>query len=173
MPFRCFAYGSNMFTTKMQVPAPSATFVTTGRIAGYLFRFNKESNDGSGKGNIVATGSTTDVVWGVVFKVADGERNRLDRSEGGYDPTTIEIVTPIGPLAVVTYIAKPNRVNNALRPYAWYKDFAVRGAEDHGLPPEYIAEIVAIPTMADPDAARETGQRALLNAGGVPKKERL
>ena len=89
---------------------------------------------------------------------------RRDGSEGGYDPVTIEIVTANGPLSVLTYIAKPNRVNNALSPYTWYKDFAVRGAEDHGLPPLYIARIAAVPTVANPDTAREKRQRALLNA---------
>jgi len=172
MPFRCFAYGPNMFTIKMQVPAPSAMFVTTGRVPGYLFRFNKESNDGSGKGNLVATGNPADVVWGVVFEIADDERKRLDDSEGGYAPITIDIVTANGPISVLTYIAKPNRVDNAIRPYAWYKEFVVRGAGDHGLPAPYIAQIAAIPAVADPDAARETIQRALLDAGRVPKKER-
>jgi hypothetical protein len=161
-----------MFAVKVQVPAPSATFVTTGWIPGYVLRLNKESNDGSGKGNLVATGNPADVVWGVVFEIADGERKRLDDSEGGYDPIAIDIVTANGPISVLTYIAKPTRVNNAIRPYAWYKEFAVRGAEDHGLPPAYIAQIAAIPAVADPDAARETEQRALLNAGRVPKKER-
>jgi gamma-glutamylcyclotransferase len=154
-----------MFTAKIQVPAPSATFVTTGRATGYSFRFNKESNDGSGKGNLVTTGSPTDVVWGVVFEIADAERGRLDDSERGYDPITIEIVTANGLLSVLTYVAKPNRVNNALSPYTWYRDFAVRGAEDRGLPPAYIAQIAAVPAVADPDAAREARQRALLNAG--------
>ena len=167
MPFRCFAYGSNMFTIKMQVPAPSATFVTTGWVPGCLFRFNKESTDGSGKGNLVATGDPADVVWGVVFEIADGERKRLDDSEGGYDPITIDVVTANGPISVLTYIAKPNRVNNTIRPYAWYKEFAVRGAEDHGLPPAYIAQIAAISAVADPDTAREIKQRALLDAGRV------
>jgi gamma-glutamylcyclotransferase len=166
MPFRCFAYGSNMFTAKMRVPGPSATFVTTGRVAGYLFRFNKQSDDGSGKGNLVSTGSQADVVWGVVFEIADAERERLDQSEGGYVPITMGIDTSNGPLSVVTYIAKPNRVKNALSPYTWYKEFVVRGAEDHELPPAYIAQIVAVPSVADPDAAREKKQRALLNSRG-------
>jgi hypothetical protein len=90
----------------------------------------------------------------------------LDQSEGGYDPITIDIVTSNGPLSVVTYLAKPNRVDNALRPYTWYKAFVVRGAEDHELPPAYIAQIVAVPSVADPNAAREKRQRALLSSRG-------
>jgi hypothetical protein len=39
-----------------------------------LFRFNKRSDDGSGKGNLVATGSQADLVWGVVFEIVDAER---------------------------------------------------------------------------------------------------
>ena len=79
MSFQCFAYGSNMFTRKMRIPAPSARFIATGRIAGYVLRFNKKSDDGSGKGNIVETGNPTDEVWGVVFEISDAERAALDR----------------------------------------------------------------------------------------------
>jgi hypothetical protein len=153
-----------MFTRKMRIPAPSATFVAIGRIPGYVFRFNKKSDDDSGKGNIVQTGSPADEVWGVVFEVSDAERTALDRSEGGYVPTDIDVLTETGTFHCVTYIARPDRVDDSLKPYAWYKAFVVRGAEEHGLPPASLAQLAALEAVADLDPARDAKQRALLLA---------
>lgn len=162
MPFRCFAYGSNMFTRKMCVPAPSATFVAIGRIPGYVLRFNKKSDDNSGKGNIVGTGNPADEVWGVVFEISDAERTALDKSEGGYTRTKIDVLSETGTVRSVTYIAKPDRIDDSLKPYIWCKQFVVRGAEEHGLPPGYVAQLGAVEAMPDPDPDRDTKQRALL-----------
>jgi gamma-glutamylcyclotransferase len=80
MPFKCFAYGSNMFTPKMREAAPSAEFSAIGRLCGYVLRFNKYSTrDGSGKGNIVATGNAENELWGVIFEIDGGDRRALTR----------------------------------------------------------------------------------------------
>ena len=169
MPFTCFAYGSNMFLLKMKKPAPSAQFKIVGRLPGYVLRFNKESkDDGSGKGNIVATGNTTDEVWGVIYEIADRDRKPLDHSEGGYDAIMVEILTATGRLSVLTYVAKPNRVSDSLKPYTWYKEFIVRGAKEHGLPAAYIQALETIEAMKDPDQPREQKNLDLLGATFAP-----
>jgi hypothetical protein len=164
MPFRCFAYGSNMFTRKMLGPAPSATLVSTGRLRGHVVRFNKKSDDGSGKGNIVATGNGADEVWGVIFEVADEHRSRLDKSEGGYIPTEIDVLSETESVRCIAYVARAHRIDDSLKPYTWYKEFVVRGAEDHGLPPEYVAQLGHVEAVGDPDPARDAQQRELLGA---------
>lgn len=164
MPFNCFAYGSNMFTAKMRRAAPSAEMRAIGHLRGYVLRFNKHSqDDGSGKGNIASTGNPEDVVWGVIFEIDDQDRSALDRSEGGYNRITTEVLTADGQLSVVTYVARPDRMDNSLRPYTWYKEFVVRGAEQHGLPDGYIAQLTAIDAAADPDAARDGHNRCILD----------
>ena len=160
--FAVFAYGSNMFTRKMKDPAPSARAREIARLPGYRLRFNKVSDDGSGKGNIVATGNAGDETWGVIFEIADEHRAALDKSEGGYMSVPIDVLTEEGSRSVLTYIARPDRVDNSLRPYTWYKEFVVRGAEQHGLPPEYINKLKIVEAIADPDEARERKNRALL-----------
>lgn len=163
MPFTCFAYGSNMFTAKMRRAAPSAQPRAIASLPGHVLRFDKHSqDDGSGKGNILATAKPEDVVWGVLFDIADQDRSDLDRSEGGYTRIATEVLTAEGPLPAVTYIARPDRVDDTLKPYTWYKDFVVRGAQQHGLPDGYIEQLTAIEAVGDPDAARDRHNRCIL-----------
>ena len=163
MAFRCFAYGSNMLTAKMRRAAPSAKSVAVGQIQGHVLRFNKVSQaDGSGKGNIIATGNADDTVWGVIFKIGDQDRAELDRSEGGYAPTEIRVTAAGERVCLLTYVAKPDRIDDSLRPYTWYKEFVVSGAREHGLPSDYIAQLAAVEAVADPDLSRDTNERALL-----------
>lgn len=163
MPFHCFAYGSNMFTVKMRQAAPSAEFRAIARLPRHRLRFNKMSTDGSGKGNIVPTDEAGGEVWGVVFEVEDGDRTSLNNSEGGYAPVMIEVLTSEGTRSVLTYIAKPNRVDDARRPYTWYKEFLVRGAQEHHLPQTYQEQLQAIVAAEDPNKRREQRSRALVN----------
>jgi hypothetical protein len=67
-----------MFTVKMRQAAPSAVFKTIARLPSYRLRFNKMSDDGSGKGNIVPTDEAGAEVWGVVFEVEDRDRTALN-----------------------------------------------------------------------------------------------
>ena len=45
-----------------------------------------------------------------------------------------------------TYHANPARIDAALRPFDWYKDYVVRGAREHGLPADYIRELEVVGT---------------------------
>jgi hypothetical protein len=55
-------------------------------------------------------------------------------------------------------------VDDTLRPYTWYKEFVVRGAEENGLPGAYVAELAALEAVDDPDPARDAKKRTLLLA---------
>jgi hypothetical protein len=48
-----------------------------------------------------------------------------------------------------------------VRPYIWYKRFLVEGAQEHLLPPEYIAELERIDAIQDSDEQRDRERRAL------------
>lgn len=159
-----------MFTPKMRVPAPSAEFTAITRVSGYVFRFNKESDDRSGKGNIVATGNAGDLVWGVIFEIADRDRTALDHSEGGYDPREIDVVIAGQPESVLTYIGQRGRTNDSLRPHTWYKAFVVRGAQEHNLPLDYIQMLEAFEAIKDHDGARERRNVELLNKGQLEQR---
>src|SRR2546422_684768 len=163
MSFNYFAYGSNMFTPKMKIAALSAEFRMIGLLPSYVLRFNKHSSeDGSGKGNIIASGNAGDEVWGVVFEIDQTHRPGLDASEGGYIPLSVEVLVVDKLLPVHTYIAKPGRTDNSLKPYTWYKELVTRGARQHELPETYVQGLDAVEAIDDPNEERVRRNLALL-----------
>ena len=156
----CFSYGSNMSSARLRDRVPSARFVAVAILPAYRLRFHKVSSDGSGKCDALETGNYNDRVFGVVYELADDEKLSLDSMEGlrfGYDEKVVEVITEQGKLNILMYFA--TRVNSSLKPYCWYKEHVLIGAREHGLPPEYIAQIEAIAAVEDPDVTR--GEREL------------
>ena len=56
-------------------------------------------------------------------------------------------------------------VDPDIRPYDWYKKQVVVGATRHGLPAEYMRELEAAPSVADPDRDRAARERQFLWPG--------
>lgn len=87
----CFAYGSNMLSTRMCHPdrVPSARPVGVGYVTGYRLTFDKVSRkDGSGKCDAEQTQNVNDRVYDVLYSVDKTEKQRLDDAEGlgnGYE----------------------------------------------------------------------------------------
>lgn len=166
---RYFAYGSNMFVQRIRQPdrAPSAVPVSVASLPGYRLYFHKRSvRDGSGKCNIVQTRLPGDEVHGVLFEIAAGNVGDLDVAEGlkrGYDRREIEVFTSSGWQKAFTYVAQRHFVVQALRPYDWYKDFVVAGADEHVLPGTYRMGLRAVRSNPDPDSARDRAARQILS----------
>jgi hypothetical protein len=161
---RYFAYGSNMFSPRLQERTPSAAFGSLGYVEGYRLTFSKVSTDGSGKCHIEASGNATDRVHGIVFTIAADEKPDLDKAEGlgkGYKEEKIQVVTPQGVIEAVAYVAI--KIGVGLHPYDWYKAFVVAGAEEHGLPAAYIDDLRAVSSMSDLNKDRAEKQRAILS----------
>lgn len=164
MTFKCFAYGSNMFLPKLRKVAPSASFYAIGKITGYELLFNKQSQDGSGKANIVKTGSEDDIVEGVIFEIDNAEQSSLDRSEGGYCPVEdIKIIVDNKIVRAKTYIARSNKIDDTLRPYDWYKEYVVRGAREYKLSENYTAFLQKFSAIKDVDRARVEEHQNILS----------
>lgn len=160
-----FAYGSNMLTRRLQERAPSAVPVATGIVRGHALRWHKVGQDLSGKCDIFATGNDEDVVHGVVYRLLAHDKPALDAAEGlgaGYDEKEVEIETDNGPLRARVYYA--TRIDPGAVPFAWYKALVVAGAQQHALPPAYVARLRAVTAAADPDHARTAKHERLINA---------
>ncbi|AZZ90602.1 gamma-glutamylcyclotransferase [Hahella sp. KA22] len=161
--FDYFAYGSNMSLLRLRGRTPSARFLCTGRLTGYQLRFHKVGKDGTAKCDIFHTGSYEDVVYGGLFKINAQDRHALDLAEGagkGYDPTDLWITTESGALVqALTYVATLTDVN--LRPFDWYLEHVLRGAEALQLPRHYIESLRAIQPMADSDTDRVQRELAI------------
>lgn len=152
-----FAYGSNMLIRRLAVDgrAPSAKPVTVGYVTGRRLVFDKVGKDGSGKCDAEKSASESDRVYGVVFRMATTDKERLDRIEGlggGYAEEPVEVQVAGGSLEALTYVA--TRKSDAVRPFEWYKALVLAGAEEHGLPETHIEKIRAVETIPDPCAQR-------------------
>ena len=154
-----FAYGSNMFSKWLRQSdrVPSASFVTTAYLSGYIMSFNKRSTDGSGKGNIIKSGYHDHVIHGVVFSIDASDKPQLDKVEGlgeGYSEANIQMTYPANVGLVFAYIADTDYIDDTLLPYGWYKDLVLAGAKEHSLPADYIAELAKIQSIVDMDTKR-------------------
>ncbi len=151
------AYGSNLSSIRLQARIGKLHKVGVASLSGYAFRFHKKSQDGSAKADAWQTHETRDLLWGVLWRIDARQKAVLDRYEGlGYGYTErFETLTVGGrPQAVQLYVAMPMAIQAGLKPYDWYQAFVVRGAQEHGFPPDYVAMLEAEPTRPDPDAER-------------------
>lgn len=141
-----FAYGSNLSSTRMRERVASARVVGPGRIADYRLALDKRGSDGSGKANLVAEPGAG--VWGVVYAIDAQDWTHLDAHEPGYDRIGVEVRTPLRHLSAWTYRARI-RTDDPVA-FDWYKRLIVEGAREHGLPPEWLEALVALPERPDP-----------------------
>jgi hypothetical protein len=160
-----FAYGSNMCTERLQARVPSATPVTTGYVLQRRFAFHKRSEDGSAKADATSSSSTSDRIWGVVFRLHIEEKPVLDEHEFlgiGYDEELVEVVHEDGVIESWIYVAREEAIDPSLLPYSWYHDFILHGARQHGLPDDYLEFLQRFQSIEDRHTSRHTTNRSIL-----------
>ena len=130
----------------------------------HRLRFHKRSSDCSGKCNVICTGQSSDVVHGVIFDVPEELIPELDKYEGvgyGYVKKLFRLLIDGVETEVLVYVADADHIDDALVPYRWYLDLVLAGAEQNGLPRDYVAGLHAIPFTSDPKPDRKTRLKAL------------
>ena len=151
-----------MLEQRLRAPkrVPGAVCLTKAFARGYRLRFHKKSVDKSGKCNIVQTGSMEDVVHGVLFEIPEAQRRKLDAAEGygqGYDHADIQVHLPDGTTeSALVYVADFNAIDDEKVPYSWYHELVVAGAEQHGLPADYIARLREQRSVKDSEPNRDS-----------------
>ena len=162
---RYFAYGSNMLTAWLQLRCKSARATGVASVTGFRLAFSKRSKDNSGKAMLVASDDPETSVYGVLYDIDGDEIGVLDRAEGrgnGYERVEdFEVRFEGNAVCVTTYLADKTFIDAALKPYDWYLRLAVEGAEQHGLPGNYIDGLRGTLSMPDPNADRPTHARAV------------
>ena len=158
------AYGSNMLPRRIEKRLGPCRLLGAANVSGFSLRFHKRGRDGSGKCDAFFTEHHADTLHGVVYELSEAQRTSLDAFEGsGYTTRTLSVDAAFGSLEVYTYVARPEHVDHALRPFPWYKSIVVAGALAHDLPQRYIERLRAIETIADEDAQRAALHLALLD----------
>ena len=161
MPFRYFAYGSNMLPQRLIDRCPSARLVSVGTARDHAVRFWKGGMDGSGKATLVEMAGSS--APGVVYEMDLADRDRLDRHEGpAYrreDAFPVERSDTRETVLTSTYIA--HVLDEKVRPFGWYLAILVAGARHHRMDPNYIAALSETPFIEDPDPERRTRAAAI------------
>ncbi|MFS8840446.1 gamma-glutamylcyclotransferase family protein [Synechococcus sp. W55.2] len=142
-----FAYGSNLDAQQMGHRAVDFKEARRARLQGYRLTFNKRGNDGTGKANIVRDPSG--VVWGVAYLCSSDRLERMDRYEGipggHYRRQQVQLRSDEGEvIEAMTYVAGDSFIDDSLIPSEGYLQGILKGAREHGLPPDYIHQIEAM-----------------------------
>ena len=160
---KVFCYGSNMSSKRLLAVnrCPGAKFLCTAFLEQYVFKFNKKSKlgIGSGKGNIIFTGSYSDIVWGLVFEIPEEEEKALDDAEGfgkgGYEKDPISVKNGNDNIAVIVYVARSSEyIDDTEIPFDWYKNHCIKGGIEFDLPKEYIKFLESFESKKDKNTTR-------------------
>lgn len=159
-----FAYGSNMSISRLRERAPSAVPLGCHSLKEYGLRFHKSSKDGSGKCDAYFTSNAKDVIYGALFKIAPSEKSALDRAEGlgyGYEEKEVRVTAADGSLTkATTYLA--SKIDKTLKPYSWYMNHVLIGANETSLPADYIQrKMNSVEVIEDKNRERDAKQRAI------------
>lgn len=101
-------------------------------------------------------------MYGVLFRIPVSDIGALDSAEGatgshpGYKRDVIGVQTEGGTVDAATYFAL--KFNALLKPYTWYRSLVIAGAQQHGLPAEYVATLEAKEAVEDRDPERHASE---------------
>ena len=152
-----------MSIKRLKDRVPSAEARGTATLMGHELRFHKKSKDGSGKCDAHETNNPEHSVIGVVFEITESEKPQLDAKEGlgyGYEEKVVTLTSKSGEeIAAVTYYA--TSIDPNLKPYPWYLHHVLTGAEENGLPADYVQRIRSISSVKDPKPERHDREMAI------------
>jgi hypothetical protein len=158
-----FAYGSNLEPQQMRRRCPDHTVVGLAELREHKLVFPLTSHDWGG--GVASVGvAHAQSVWGMVFDLSESDLVSLDRYEGYvgpddqhnlYDRATVPVQLVRADdgsfarrLRPLIYLA---RAANPSPPSRRYMAAIVAGARHHKLPSEYIAKLLSIPVVDEPE----------------------
>jgi len=130
---RYFAYGSNMDPDRMRERGVNFLKREHAILEGWRLEFHKVSsrNPDEGYANIVKDENS--VVEGILYEINDSDLKILDRYEGypnHYERIKVAVRMDNGEkVEAVTYIAKPDKVKNGLKPSRKYLNHLLKGCD--------------------------------------------
>jgi gamma-glutamylcyclotransferase (GGCT)/AIG2-like uncharacterized protein YtfP len=139
-----FAYASNMSRTQVEQRAGAPGEEKVARLDNYELNFDKVTRGGTGSANLVPAEGRT--VWGVLYRLSETQLRTLDRFEGvpeHYRRSEVNVIDAEGSkVGAQVYLAR--KVRKGLKPDRHYLARIIQGAEAHGLPADYIAQLKKI-----------------------------
>lgn len=150
-----------MLTARLERRVGQVELLGKAKVRGRRLAFHKRSGDGSGKCDIPLAGASGEVVHGVVYEVPEAAIEHLDRFEGGYERTSLEVDLSGTPTQAHAYLAHPRNVDHLVRPYDWYLQLVHAGSRQHGLVEQYRSTFEEVLDQPDPHPHRGDRLEAL------------
>ena len=141
----------------MRARVPSAQPLEVVTLDRYQLCFHKSSADQSAKCNAQYTGDPRDELAGVVYAMDLAQKPHLNRAEGlghGYFHTEFLVQGQRDAYRTFAYLSHPAFVVDDLRPYKWYRELVLRGAEYHCFSKDYLDRIRKVECIDDPISER-------------------
>jgi len=139
-----FAYASNMNRGQMAQRAGALAEEKNARLDNYELNFYKIARGGTGTANIVPAEGKA--VYGVLYRVTEQQLKALDRFEGvpeHYRRSEVAVLdAEAKKVGAQVYLAR--KVRKGLKPDRLYLQKIIEGAEEHGLPADYIERLKGI-----------------------------
>lgn len=137
---------------------PNARRLEICTLAHHDLRFHKISKDGSSKCDAFFTGQDSDRIWGMLYEINELYLPALRNAEGlgyGYEEKSVIVFDQQNRQhTAMTYFASSAYIGHDLKPYEWYKNHVLTGAEEGFLPEDYIARIEVVACVQDPETSR-------------------
>lgn len=166
-PVLYFAYGSNMqtatFSGRRGIPFRRAR---PARADGWRLVLDKPPLVSIGEGFASIVPDPVAMVIGVVYEITALDLEHVDLTEGVLIDNYRRVEIPVTPLDAPHEVLRvqtltSERRDPSLRPSDRYMSLIVAGAEEHGLPADWIAFLRTIPTR--PESAESRRFRPLLD----------
>lgn len=139
-----FAYGSNLKESRFKLNSPRAEFLNTAKLLDYKLVFQgHDSAKWQGASASITEHPGTEV-YGVLWKLHPEEVGSLDDQEGVsqgiYKKITLSVTTPEGNVVKCFSYQQPSHKKLGL-PSPHYLKVLIEGAQEVGLPPDYIEKL--------------------------------
>ncbi|XP_051926652.1 gamma-glutamylcyclotransferase-like isoform X2 [Hippocampus zosterae] len=149
--FAYFAFGSNMLRERLQLENPSATYLDTGRLKDYQLDFGvwDRGVENSWHGGVATIQeSPGSEVWGVIWNIDRDHQDTLDKQEGVHVGIYSQLEVRVESSNHGEILCKTYQMNNFhARPTSpQYKHVVCCGAEQNGLPDDYVDRLRAVET---------------------------
>ncbi len=155
-----FAYGSNMEVATLR-GRREVDFVRAlpARAVGWRLVFDKPPIVPIGEATANIVPEPAAVVLGVLYEITAADLDHLDLTEGVLIGNYQRVAIPVAPLAtpdaaVEAFTLVSERREPDLLPSRRYMACLVAGAEEHGLPAEYVAFLRGLPACDESPEAR-------------------
>jgi cation transport regulator ChaC len=140
-----FAYGSNLLDREIARTITTVECCGKAYLPRYDLVFSKHSATRGGDAASIREDESK-IVWGVLYRVNDADRDRLRTREGGYRETDVNVSVVEGddvtPQRAFTFIGEAV-CPRGCGPTTEYLQLVVEGAKQRGLPDGYWRDILA------------------------------